>query len=130
MVKVVDFGVAAATNNAGTRLTRVGTLLGTPAYVAPEQVRSRAIDARTDIYSLGVVMYEVFTGRTPYTGDDMSILFQHVEGNLTHPIDVNSNIPPALDAIVRKAMSVDPDNRFHNVDELRKSLVNLSRQLS
>ena len=130
MVKVVDFGVAAVTNNAGTRLTRVGTLLGTPAYVAPEQVRSRAIDARTDIYSLGVVMYEVFTGRPPYSGDDMSILFQHVEGNLTPPVDVNSNIPPALDAIVRKAMAVDPDKRFHNVDELRKSLVNLSRQLS
>ncbi|PON17038.1 hypothetical protein C2W62_15340 [Candidatus Entotheonella serta] len=83
MVKVVDFGVAAVTNNAGTRLTRVGTLLGTPAYVAPEQVCSRAIDARTDIYSLGVVMYEVFTGRPPYAGDDMSILFQHVKGNLT-----------------------------------------------
>jgi HEAT repeat protein len=130
MVKVVDFGVAAVTNHAGTRLTRVGTLLGTPAYVAPEQVRSRSIDARTDIYSLGVVMYEVFTGRPPYTGDDMSILFQHVEGNLTHPIDVNSNIPLDLDAIVRKAMSVDPDHRFQNVDELCKSLVDLSRQLS
>ncbi len=130
MVKVVDFGVAAVTNHSGTRLTRVGTLLGTPAYVAPEQVRSRAIDARTDIYSLGVVMYEVFTGRPPYTGDDMSILFQHVEGNLTPPIDVNANIPPTLDAIIRKAMSVDPDKRFHNVDELRKSLVDLSRQLS
>lgn len=130
MVKVVDFGVAAVTNNAGTRLTRVGTLLGTPAYVAPEQVRSRAIDARTDIYSLGVVMYEVFTGRTPYTGDDMSILFQHVEGNLTHPIEVNSNIPPELDSIIRKAMSVDPDKRFQSIDELRKSLVDLSRQLT
>jgi serine/threonine-protein kinase len=130
MVKVVDFGVAAATNHAGTRLTRVGTLLGTPAYVAPEQVRSRNIDARTDIYSLGVVMYEVFTGKPPYTGDDMSILFQHVEGNLTHPIEVNSNIPPALDAIIRKAMSVDPDKRFQNVDKLGKSLADLLHELS
>ncbi len=130
MVKVVDFGVAAATNHAGTRLTRVGTLLGTPAYVAPEQVRSRNIDARTDIYSLGVVMYEVFTGKPPYTGDDMSILFQHVEGNLIHPIEVNSNIPPALDAIIRKAMSVDPDKRFQNVDKLGKSLADLLHELS
>jgi serine/threonine-protein kinase len=130
MVKVVDFGVAAVTNHAGTRLTRVGTLLGTPAYVAPEQVRSRNIDARTDIYSLGVVMYEAFTGSPPYTGDDMSILFQHVEGNLTHPIDVNSTMPPDLDKIIRKAMSVDPDQRFQNVDQLGKSLVDLSRQLS
>ena len=130
MVKVVDFGVAAVTNHAGTRLTRVGTLLGTPAYVAPEQVRSRNIDARTDIYSLGVVMYEVFTGKTPYDGDDMAILFQHVEGNLTRPIDVNANIPPALDAIICKAMSVDPDERFQNIDELGQNLIDLSHQLA
>jgi serine/threonine-protein kinase len=129
LVKVVDFGVAAVTNQIGTRLTRVGTLLGTPAYVAPEQVRSRMIDARTDIYSLGVVMYEVFTGTPPYNGDDMSILFQHVEGNLTPPRSVNSEIPEALDAIIRKAMAVDPDRRFQSMDELRKSLVTFSRQL-
>ena len=130
LVKVVDFGVAGVTKQMGTRLTRVGTLLGTPAYVAPEQVRSRAIDARTDVYSLGVVMYEVFTGKTPYNGDDMSILFQHVEGNLTPPRNVNADIPPALDAIIRKAMEVDPDRRFQTMDELRKSLVTFSRQLT
>ena len=130
MVKVVDFGVAAVTSNAGTRLTRVGTLLGTPAYVAPEQVRSRAIDARTDIYSLGVVMYEVFTGKTPYDGDDMSILFQHVEGNLIPPCQVNPDIPSTLDGIIRKAMDVDPDRRFQSMDELRKNLVAFSRQLT
>jgi serine/threonine-protein kinase len=130
LVKVVDFGVAAVTNQMGTRLTRVGTLLGTPAYVAPEQVRSRTIDARTDIYSLGVVMYEVFTGSPPYNGDDMSILFQHVEGNLTPPRSINSEMPEALDAIIRKAMSVDPDRRFQSMDELRKSLVTFSRQLT
>jgi len=130
LVKVVDFGVAAVTNQIGTRLTRVGTLLGTPAYVAPEQVRSRMIDARTDIYSLGVVMYEVFTGTPPYNGDDMSILFQHVEGNLTPPRSVNSEIPEALDAIIRKAMAVDPDRRFQSMDELRKNLVTFSRQLT
>ena len=127
---MVDFGVAAVANQMGTRLTRVGTLLGTPAYVAPEQVRSRMIDARTDIYSLGVVMYEVFTGIPPYNGDDMSILFQHVEGNLTPPRSVNSEIPEALDAIIRKAMAVDPDRRFQSMDELRKSLVTFSRQLT
>jgi eukaryotic-like serine/threonine-protein kinase len=130
LVKVVDFGVAAVANQMGTRLTRVGTLLGTPAYVAPEQVRSRMIDARTDIYSLGVVMYEVFTGIPPYNGDDMSILFQHVEGNLTPPRSVNSEMPEALDAIIRKAMAVDPDRRFQSMDELRKSLVTFSRQLT
>jgi serine/threonine-protein kinase len=129
VVKVVDFGVAAVTSQMGTRLTRAGTLLGTPTYVAPEQVRSRAIDARTDIYSLGVVMYECFTGRPPYLGDDMSVLFQHVEGNVTPPQQLNSDIPSPLAEIILKTMAVDPDQRFQSMDELRKSLVEFSRQL-
>jgi eukaryotic-like serine/threonine-protein kinase len=129
VVKVVDFGVAAVTSQMGTRLTRAGTLLGTPTYVAPEQVRSRAIDARTDIYSLGVVMYECFTGRPPYLGDDMSVLFQHVEGNVTPPQQFNPDIPPPLEEIILKTMAVDPDQRFQSMDELRKSLVEFSRQL-
>lgn len=128
VVKVVDFGVAAVTSHMGTRLTRAGTLLGTPAYVAPEQVRSRAIDARTDIYSLGVVMYESFTGRPPYLGDDMSVLFQHVEGKVTPPRELNPELPEELENIILKAMAVDPDQRFQSMDELRKGLVEFSRQ--
>jgi serine/threonine-protein kinase len=128
VVKVVDFGVAAVTSHMGTRLTRAGTLLGTPAYVAPEQVRSRAIDARTDIYSLGVVMYESFTGRPPYLGDDMSVLFQHVEGKVTPPQELNPELPEELEDIILKAMAVDPDQRFQSMDDLRKSLVEFSRQ--
>lgn len=128
MVKVVDFGVSAVTSHMGTRLTRVGTLLGTPAYIAPEQVRSRAIDARTDIYSLGVVMYEIFTGQPPYLGDDMSVLFQHVEGNVVPPRQLNPDIAPALEEIILKAMAVEPDQRFQNMDALRKGLVEFSRQ--
>jgi serine/threonine-protein kinase len=129
VVKVVDFGVSAVTSQIGTRLTRAGTLLGTPTYVAPEQVRSRTIDARTDIYSLGVVMYECFTGRPPYLGDDMSVLFQHVEGNVPPLLQLNPDIPPALEEIILKTMAVDPDQRFQSMDELRKSLVEFSRQL-
>jgi serine/threonine-protein kinase len=128
VVKVVDFGVAAVTSHMGTRLTRAGTLLGTPAYVAPEQVRSRAIDARTDIYSLGVVMYESFTGRPPYLGDDMSVLFQHVEGKVIPPRELNPELPEELEEIILKAMAVDPDQRFQSMDELRKGLVEFSRQ--
>jgi serine/threonine-protein kinase len=128
VVKIVDFGVAAVTSDMGTRLTRVGTLLGTPTYMAPEQVRSRAIDARTDIYSLGVIMYEVFTGRPPYVGEDMAVLFQHVEGKPVPPREVNPDLPPALEAIILKAMAVDPEQRFQNVDTVRKSLLEFSRQ--
>jgi serine/threonine-protein kinase len=128
LVKIVDFGVAAVTSDMGTRLTRVGTLLGTPTYMAPEQVRSRTIDSRTDIYSLGVIMYEVFTGRPPYIGEDMAVLFQHVEGKPTPPRDINPELAPALEAIILKAMAVDPEQRFPNIEALRKSLVEFSRQ--
>jgi HEAT repeat protein len=128
LVKIVDFGVAAVTSDMATRLTRVGTLLGTPTYMAPEQVRSRNIDARTDIYSLGVIMYEMFTGRPPYIGEDMSVLFQHVEGNPAPPRQINPDLAPELEAIILKAMAVDPDQRFQNVDELRKSLVDFARK--
>ena len=128
VVKIVDFGVAAVTSDMGTRLTRVGTLLGTPTYMAPEQVRSRTIDARTDIYSLGVIMYEVFTGRAPYVGEDMAVLFQHVEGKPVPPRDLNPDLPPALEAIILKAMAVDPEQRFQTAEAVRKSLLEFSRQ--
>jgi serine/threonine-protein kinase len=128
VVKIVDFGVAAVTSDMGTRLTRVGTLLGTPTYMAPEQVRSRTIDARTDIYSLGVIMYEMFTGRAPYVGEDMAVLFQHVEGKPVPPRDLNPELPPALEAIILKAMAVDPEQRYQTAEAVRKSLLEFSRQ--
>jgi serine/threonine-protein kinase len=127
-VKIVDFGVAAVTSDMNTRLTRIGTLLGTPTYMAPEQVRSRTIDARTDIYSLGVIMYEIFTGRPPYMGDDMAVLFQHVEGKPTPPHELNPDLGPALEAIILKAMAVEPEQRFQTVEALRQTLLEFSRQ--
>ena len=128
LVKVVDFGLAAV-NHADSRLTRTGVLLGTPTYMAPEQVRARTVDARTDIYSLGVIMYEMFTGRAPYVADDpMAILFQHVEGNPTPPRQLNADIPQGLEAIILKAMWVDPAKRFQTMDDLRRSIVALSKQ--
>ncbi|MGE3536097.1 MAG: HEAT repeat domain-containing protein [Candidatus Tectimicrobiota bacterium] len=128
LVKVVDFGLAAV-NHADSRLTRTGVLLGTPTYMAPEQVRARTIDARTDIYSLGVIMYEIFTGRAPYIADDpMAILFQHVEGNPTPPRQLKADLPPGLEAIILKAMWVDPAKRFQTMDDLRRSIVALSKQ--
>lgn len=128
LVKVVDFGLAAVTN-AESRLTRTGVLLGTPTYMAPEQVRNRTIDARTDIYSLGVIMYEMFTGHPPYVADDpMSILFQHVEGKPAPPRQTQPDISPMLESIILKAMEVSPAKRFQSMDELRKSIVALSKQ--
>ena len=123
VVKLVDFGLAAAASHTDARLTRSGVLVGTPTYMAPEQVRDKKIDARTDIYSLGVLMYEVFTGKPPYRGkDSMAILFQHVEGKAKPPKSQNPEISDELNAIIMKAMSVNPDRRYQTVDELRGDL--------
>src|SRR5712691_6923186 len=128
LVKVVDFGLAAV-SDADARLTKTGILLGTPTYMAPEQVRARTIDARTDIYSLGVIMYEIFTGRPPYVADDpMAILFQHVEGNPIPPRQLKPDIPAAVEAIILKAMWIDPAKRFQSMDDLRRSIFALSKQ--
>ena len=123
LVKVVDFGLAAAASQNDSRLTKTGILVGTPSYMAPEQVRGRAIDSRTDIYALGQSMYELFTGRTPYQGEDsMAVLFQHVEGKAEPARSLNPDLPGALDAAIMKAMAVDPDARYQSFEELRTDL--------
>ncbi len=131
VVKLVDFGLAAAASGTDARLTRSGVLVGTPTYMAPEQVRDKKIDARTDIYSLGVLMYEIFTGRPPYRGkDSMAILFQHVEGKATPPKQVNPMISDELNDVIMKAMAVNPDKRYQTVDELRQALVKLALKVA
>ena len=123
VLKIVDFGLAAAARKADSRLTKSGILVGTPTYMAPEQVRGRTIDSRTDIYTLGIIMYEMFVGRAPYSGDEsMAILFQHVEGKAIPPREINTDIPAALEAVILKAMAVDPELRFQTFDELRLQL--------
>jgi len=123
VVKVVDFGLAAAASHTDSRLTKTGVLVGTPTYMAPEQVRGQDIDSRTDIYSLGVIMYEMFTGQPPYKGQDpMAILFQHVEGKAKAPRALRPDLPPALEGTILKAMAVAPEDRYQSFDELRRSL--------
>jgi len=126
LVKIVDFGLAAAASSNDSRLTKTGILLGTPTYMAPEQVRGKQIDSRTDIYSVGVIMYEIFTGKAPYVGEEsMAIMFQHVEGNATPPREINPDIPESLERIIIKAMSVDPDKRYQTFDEILIALDSL-----
>ena len=128
-VKIVDFGLAAAATSADSRLTRTGILVGTPTYMAPEQVRARAIDARTDIYSLGVLMYEIFVGKPPYKGEDhLATLFQHVEGRALPAHEANPQIPEELSSVIMKAMTVNPDERFQSAAEFRQALENLLKK--
>lgn len=125
-IKIVDFGLAAAASKAEGRLTKTGILVGTPSYMAPEQVRSKSIDSRTDIYSLGIIMYEIFTGKPPYSGEDsMGIMFQHVEGNAVPPRQLNSEISHSLERIILKAIAVEPTDRYQSFNELESELEEL-----
>lgn len=131
LVKIVDFGLAAAARKADARITKSGILVGTPTYMAPEQVRAKTIDSRTDIYTLGIIMYEMLTGRAPYLGDEsMAVLFQHVEGKATPPRELNPDIPVSLEAIIMKAMAVSPNDRFQTFDEMREELEKVVNNLS
>ncbi len=97
LVKVVDFGVAAAQHQGDTQLTKTGYVIGSPKYMAPEQILGKKVDERADIYSLGVMLYEMLTGEPPYhRGDHMAVMYQHVQGKAKPPIDVNPEIPPGL----------------------------------
>jgi serine/threonine-protein kinase len=126
LVKVVDFGIAAASGNAETRLTRTGMVVGTPAYLAPEQVLGKPIDNRTDIYSLGIIMYQMFAGQPPYKGEDaMSLMYQHVQGTATPLHIANPEISKTVSAIVHKAMAADPLKRYQSMSELHERLAML-----
>ena len=123
LVKVVDFGLAAAGTRGDLGLTRTGLILGTPYYIAPEQAQGGTVDPRTDIYSLGIIMYEMLTGRPPYIGQDpVSILLQHVQGKPTPPRQVQPALSPVLEATILKAMALQPADRYANMEELGGTL--------
>jgi len=122
-VKIVDFGLAAAASSADSRITKTGILVGTPTYMAPEQVRARTIDQRTDIYSLGILLYEIFVGRAPYKGEDhLATLFQHVEGKAVPASKANPKISDELSGIIMKTMSLNPDDRYQTAEDLSTAL--------
>lgn len=123
LLKIVDFGVAAVASHADTQLTKTGYVIGSPKYMAPEQILGKKVDHRADIYSLGVIMYEMLTGVPPYSkGDHMSVMYQHVQGRCKPCEELNPQIPPALAAVVRKAMEVDKMKRFSSMEELRAAV--------
>jgi eukaryotic-like serine/threonine-protein kinase len=123
LLKIVDFGVAAAQTQGDTQLTKTGYVIGSPKYMAPEQILGKKVDERADIYSLGVIMYEMFAGVPPYSrGDHMSVMYQHVQGKARQPIEINKELPVELNALVVKCMSLDKAKRAQSMDELRLSL--------
>jgi serine/threonine-protein kinase len=123
LLKIVDFGVAAAQSQGDTQLTKTGYVIGSPKYMAPEQILGKKVDERADIYSLGVIMYELLTGVPPYSrGDHMSVMYQHVQGKARPPVEINKDLPVELNNLVVKCMSLDKAKRAQSMDELRVSL--------
>jgi serine/threonine-protein kinase len=123
LIKVADFGIAQAVGGPEqTQLTRVGSVMGTATYFSPEQAQGRQVDPRSDIYSLGCVLFEILTGRPPFTGDTpVAIAYKHVQEPPPHPSSI-TQVPPALDAIVLKCLAKSPNARYASAEELRTDL--------
>jgi serine/threonine-protein kinase len=123
LLKIVDFGVAAAASSGDTQLTKTGYVIGSPKYMAPEQILGKKVDEAADIYSIGVIMYEMVTGIPPYSrGDHMSVMYQHVQGKAKLCQEVNPEVPDDYAALIAKAMSVDKSKRYQSMDELMDAL--------
>jgi serine/threonine-protein kinase len=122
-VKILDFGISKLVDGGGAALTRTGTLIGTPAYMSPEQASGYKIDNRTDVYAMGAVLYRALTGRVPFEGSDMA---EVLSGVLTveapRPRSLEPSIPDGLELVIQRAMAKDPDERFESMDELNAAL--------
>jgi eukaryotic-like serine/threonine-protein kinase len=122
-VKVTDFGIARAVNTEES-LTQTGAVMGTAAYFSPEQAEGKGVDARSDIYSLGVVLYEMAVGKPPFTGDSpVAVASKHVRDQPIPPRVANPAVPTALNSIIMKAMAKNPDDRYGSAEELRADLL-------
>jgi beta-lactam-binding protein with PASTA domain len=123
-VKVMDFGIARAVSDSAATMTSTAAVIGTAQYLSPEQARGEGVDARSDVYSLGCLLYELCTGAPPFTGDSpVSVAYQHVREDPRLPSSINPEVPPELDAILLKAMSKNPANRYQSAADMRTDLL-------
>jgi eukaryotic-like serine/threonine-protein kinase len=126
-LKVTDFGIARA---GASEMTEAGSIVGTAQYLSPEQAKGTAVDARSDIYSAGVVLYELLTGRVPFTGDTaVEIAMRHLSAVPEPPSALRDDVPPELDKVVLRALAKDPEDRYQTAEEMDAELDRVSRGL-
>ncbi|MGW8554987.1 Stk1 family PASTA domain-containing Ser/Thr kinase [Streptomyces tubercidicus] len=122
-VKVMDFGIARAMGDAGMTMTQTAAVIGTAQYLSPEQAKGEQVDARSDLYSTGCLLYELLTVRPPFVGDSpVAVAYQHVREDPQKPSNFDPEITPEMDAIVLKALVKDPDYRYQSADEMRADI--------
>ncbi len=125
-IKVMDFGIARALADASSTMTNTNAVMGTAQYLSPEQARGEVVDARSDLYSTGCMLYELLTGQPPFTGDSpVSIAYQHVSAAPVPPSKANPSVPPTFDGLVLNALAKSPDDRYGTAAEMRTDVARL-----
>jgi HAMP domain-containing protein len=128
-VKIMDFGIARVADMKG--MTSTGTIMGTPDYMSPEQAQGMATDQRTDVYSTGVVLFEMFTGRLPFTADSaLVVLNKHIREAPPKPTGINPALPPKLEEVLLRALAKNPDQRYQQISQLYEDLEAVSATIS
>src|SRR5919197_6312123 len=123
-VKVMDFGIARALASGATTMTQTSAVIGTAQYLSPEQARGEPVDARSDVYAAGCVLFELLVGHPPFVGDSpVSVAYQHVREDPRAPSELNPEVNPDIDAIVLKALAKNPANRYQSAGEMRADLL-------
>jgi len=125
-IKVMDFGIARAVADTSATMTQTAAVIGTAQYLSPEQARGETVDARSDIYSVGCLLYELLTSRPPFVGDSpVSVAYQHVREQPVPPSRVDPELPPNVDTVVLTALAKNPDARYQNADAMRVDITRL-----
>ncbi|MEO3751572.1 protein kinase [Streptomyces sp. B6B3] len=127
VVKVMDFGIARAMQSGVTAMTQTGMVVGTPQYLSPEQALGRAVDARSDLYSVGVMLFELLTGRLPFDSDSpLAVAYAHVQEEPPAPSSINASVPPPIDAMVARMLAKNPNDRFPSAEAVRAEILRIA----
>ncbi|MCP3769406.1 MULTISPECIES: protein kinase domain-containing protein [unclassified Streptomyces] len=128
VVKVMDFGIARAMQSGVTSMTQTGMVVGTPQYLSPEQALGRGVDARSDLYSVGIMLFQLVTGRLPFDADSpLAIAYAHVQEEPPLASSVNRSLPPAVDALITRALKKNPNERFPSAEAMRGECLRVSQ---